>query len=140
MTTQTTKPTKVAPKAPKAIKFERTPVAKQAAFARQEGPGFDKKLASALPVVLKVDIANRIKFYLAAPIIAPEQLTRTFDSFNKGVPLPKLGSITAIRIIVILPILFATAVKQDLINLPAYGAFAKICLKLLWTKNCNYFL
>ena len=73
---------------------------------------------------------NKVKPKLAAPQLAPENPARTSERFNKGVPPPRLGFQSAILIIALIQILCKTAVGQDVINIPAYGAVAEICEKV----------
>ena len=152
MTTSKAKPAKDAPNAqatPKVdaapvakqatFKVEATPVAKQATPAKQEGPDPGPPLALAPPVALKVDKTKRVKPKPAAPPLAPEHPTRTSKRSNKGVPPPRLGIQSAILIIALLPILFGTALGQDVINLPAYGAVAEICGKIAIDEGPSLF-
>ena len=101
-------------------KVEAAPVAKQAIPAKQEGPDPGPPLALAPPFAPKVDKAKRVKPKPAAPPLASEHPTRTSERSNKGIPPPRLGFQNAILIISLLPILFGTALGQDVINLPAY--------------------
>ena len=96
----------------------------------QEGPNPGPPLALAPPVALKVDTAKRVEPKPAAPPLASEHLTRTSERSNKGVPPSRLGFQSAILIIALLPIRYGTALGQDVINLPAYGAGAEICGKI----------
>ena len=73
------------------------------------------------------------------PPQAPEHPTRIFERSNKIVPLPRLGFQSAIRIIALLPIRFGTALGQDVINLPAYGAVAEICGKIAMDEGQSLF-
>ena len=77
---------KDAPKGPETPKVEAAPVAKQAAFAKQEGPGPGPKPALAPSVAPKTDKAKKAKIKPMAPSLAPEHPTRTLERFNKGVP------------------------------------------------------
>ena len=139
MTPRKAEPAKDAPEAPATPKVEAAPVAKQATPAKHEGPEPGPKLALALPVAPKVDKANRVKPKLAAPPLAPEHLTRTSERSNKGVPPPRLGFQSTILIIALLPIHFGTALGQDVINLPAYGAAAEICGKIAMDEGPSLF-
>ena len=76
---------------------------------------------------------------MAAPPLAPEHPTRTSERSNKGVTPPRLGFQSAILIIALLPILFGTALGQDVINLPAYGAVAEICGKIAMNPKPSLF-
>ena len=110
-------------------------MAKQATPAKQEGPEPGPTLALAPPVAPKVDKATRVKLKPAATPLALEHPTRTVERSNKGVSPPRLRFRSAILIIALLPILFRTALRQDVINLPAYGAVAEICGKIAMNEG-----
>ena len=120
-------------------KVEAAPVVKQATPAKQEGPEPGPTLALAQPVAPKVDKVKRVKPKPAAPPLAAEHPTRTSELSNKTVPPPRLGFQSAILIIAHLPILFGTALGQDVINLPAYGAVAEICGKIAMDEGSSLF-
>ena len=152
MTPRKAKPAKDAPEAPAKPKVDAAPVAKQATPeveaapvvkqatpAKQEGPEPGLTIALAPPVAPKVDKANKVKPKPAAPLMAPEHPTRTFERSNKGVPPPRLGFRSAILIIARAPILFGTAFGQDVINIPAYGAVAEICGEIAMDEGSSLF-
>ena len=139
MTPRKAKPAKDVPEAPATPKVEAAPVVKQATLAKQEGPEPGPKLALTLPVAPKVDKAKIVKLKHAAPPLAPEHPTRTSERSNKGAPPPRLGFQSAILIIALLLILFGTALGQDVINLPAYGAVAEICGKIAMDEAPSLF-
>ena len=139
MTPRKAKPAKDAPEAQATPKVEAAPVAKQSTPAKQEGPDPGPLLALAPPVASKVDKAKRVKPKLAAPPLAPERPTRTFERSIIGVPPPRLGFQSAILIIALLPIFFGTALGQDVINLPAYGAVAEIYGKIAMDEGPSLF-
>ena len=152
VTPRKTEPAQNAPKAPATPnveaapvakqatpKVEAAPVTKQATPAKQEGSGPDPTLALVPPVAPKIDKANKVKPKPAAPPLVPEHPTRTSERSNKRVPPQRLEFQSAILIITRLPILFGTALGQDVIKLPAYGALAEICGKLAMDEGRSLF-
>ena len=110
-------------------KVEAAPFVKLATPAKQKGLELGPTLALAPPYSLKVDKAKKVNPKPAEPPLALEHSTRTSERSNKGVPPPRLGFQSDILVIALLPILFGTALGQDVINLPAYGEVAEICGK-----------
>ena len=97
-----------APNSFKAHNVEAAPLAKQAAFAKQEWPGLGPGLASAPPVAPKTDKAKKAKSKPVAHPLASEHLTCRFKRSNKEGPLSRLGFQSALLILELLPILFGT--------------------------------
>ena len=112
---------KAAPKTPEALKKT-----SQATLEKPETAqtGNDQAMA---PAAAKAPKEKKGKSKAAAPPLAAEHPTRHSERSNKGVPPPRLGYTSAILIIALLPLLFATAFGQDVIQLPSYGAIAEQC-------------
>ena len=100
----------------------------------QQEPGPGPGLASAPPVAPKTDKAKKAKTKQVALPLVPEHQTRSSERSNT-----RLEFQSAIPIIALLPIFFGTALEQDVINLPAYGAVAEICGKVAMDEGPSLF-